>query len=334
MKISASIYSDKKRPLKEVIEDLVAHNVNLLHVDCNDDLAVFEDIKAIREWCDLPIDLHIITENPEQYFQALREVPVEYVTFQFEQLPKGFSLPLDITGEKGLAITTPTTIAVFEDFEDFDFLLVMATIPGQSGGVFDPLNFQKVRDFRKLYPNKAVHVDGGVNAEVSFILRNMGVRASVSGSYLFKSASVGEALMNLTNREHNSSFHVKDFMEKLSDDIFVYVEGLNLEKILQAIEFGNKGLAVVKNIDGQFIGIITNADVRRFMLANISDIYQADVIDMINREPVVIEEEATVAEMLTRVKQQSFPISYLPVVSANNKAVGMVTFVNLIKGEL
>lgn len=70
MKISASIYSDKKRPLKEVIEDLVAHNVNLLHVDCNDDLAVFEDIKAIREWCDLPIDLHIITEKPEQYFQA------------------------------------------------------------------------------------------------------------------------------------------------------------------------------------------------------------------------------------------------------------------------
>ena len=45
MKISGSIYSDKKRPLKEVIEDLAAHQIEMLHVDCNDDLAVFEDIK-------------------------------------------------------------------------------------------------------------------------------------------------------------------------------------------------------------------------------------------------------------------------------------------------
>lgn len=334
MKISASIYSDKKRPLKAVIEDLVAHNVNLLHVDCNDDLSVFDDIKEIRTWCDLPIDLHIITEEPEKYFDKLREVPVEYLTFQYEQLPADFSLPLDIAGEKGLAITTPTPIDVFNEFADFDFLLVMATVPGQSGGVFDPVNFQKVRDFKKLYPRKAIHVDGGVNAEVSFILRNLGVRSSVSGSYLFKSASVGEALMNLTNREHVSSFCVKDFMEMLHEDIFVYIEGLNLEKILNAIELGNKGLAIVKNIDGHFLGIITNADVRRFLLANITDVYAAEVSDMINKTPVVIPETATVEEMLNHVKEQAFPISYLPVISQENKAVGMITFVNLIKGEL
>ena len=68
MKISASIYSDKKRPLNEVIRDLVDHQVDLLHVDCNDDLNVFDDIAAIRNWCSLPIDLHIITHEPEKYF--------------------------------------------------------------------------------------------------------------------------------------------------------------------------------------------------------------------------------------------------------------------------
>jgi pentose-5-phosphate-3-epimerase len=86
MKISASIYSDKKRKLKEVIEDLVQHQVELLHVDCNDDLSVFEDIKQIRTWCNLPIDLHIITENPSKYYSLLEENPVEYLTFQFEDL--------------------------------------------------------------------------------------------------------------------------------------------------------------------------------------------------------------------------------------------------------
>ena len=72
MKISASIYSDKKRPLKEVIEDLVQHQVDLLHVDCNDDLTVFDDIQQIRQWCNLPIDLHIITEEPDKYFDLLK----------------------------------------------------------------------------------------------------------------------------------------------------------------------------------------------------------------------------------------------------------------------
>ena len=57
MKISGSIYSDKNRPLKDTIQDLEAHQVDLLHVDCNDDPKVFEDIAQIREWCKLPIDL-------------------------------------------------------------------------------------------------------------------------------------------------------------------------------------------------------------------------------------------------------------------------------------
>ena len=57
MKISASIYSDKKRPLAEVIEDLVEHQVDMFHVDCNDDQAVFEDIKYIKSVSNTPVDL-------------------------------------------------------------------------------------------------------------------------------------------------------------------------------------------------------------------------------------------------------------------------------------
>ena len=41
-----------------------------------------------------------------------------------------------------------------ESYPEFDFILIMATIPGQSGGKFDTLNFAKIRKFRKLYPTK------------------------------------------------------------------------------------------------------------------------------------------------------------------------------------
>ncbi len=238
MKISASIYSDKKRSLNEVIEDLVNHQVDLLHVDCNDDLSVFDDIKIIRSLCNLPIDLHIITEQPSKYYALLEENPVEYVTFQYEDLKEPLNIPSTVTGKKGIAVLTPTSVEIFEEYKEFDFILIMATIPGQSGGKFDTINFSKIREFRNKYPSKSIHVDGGVNAEVSFILRNMGVTSSVSGSYLFNAASIGNALMNLTKRNVESEYTVSDFMIPIDEAPVVLEKSLTLESALKSIEQG------------------------------------------------------------------------------------------------
>lgn len=334
MKISASIYSDNNRPLKEVIADLVNHKVDLLHVDCNDDVAVFDDILKIRDWTTTPIDLHIITETPDKYFDLLRKVPVEYVTFQFEQLQPGFSIPKDISGKKGLAVITPTPVEVFKDFPEMDFILIMATIPGQSGGVFDALNFSKIRKFRNLFPGKAIHVDGGVNGEVSFILRNLGVRSSVSGSYLFKAPSIGHALMDLTAREMDSSYKIKDFMIPIDEAPTVFIEELSNEAILKAIEKGNLGFCLIINRDGNLEGLISNADVRKGLLRNLSDFNEMTAANLVNRNPLTIDEDMNVMEMMKVIRTSSFQITYLPVKDSENRAKGIVTFVNLIKGEL
>jgi len=125
MKISASIYSDNSRPLKAVIADLEAHQVDLLHIDCNDNLSVFDDIKQIREWCTLPLDLHIITPDPAKFYPYLLENPVEYLTFQVEDLKGALEIPQEIQGKKGLALITPTPISAFEAYEHFDFILIL-----------------------------------------------------------------------------------------------------------------------------------------------------------------------------------------------------------------
>lgn len=333
MKISGSIYSDKDRELKETVADLEAHQVDMLHVDCNDDVSVFDDIANIRNWCNLPIDLHIITEDPDKYFDLLRKHPVEYVTFQFEELPSKLEIPKDIGGEKGLAIITPTGIEAFDDYSDFDFILMMATIPGQSGGKFDPENFRKIRAFKKKYPNKSVHVDGGVNGEVSFILRNMGVHSSVSGSFLFKGASIGQALMDLTKREIESRFKIKDFMIPREECPIIKKEELTLEQILTSIEKGGLGFTIIEEND-LMCGIVSNADVRKALLKNLKDIGNMDPASMINSNPVTIGAEATVDEMLNEVRNQSFPVTYLPVIDNQMNAAGIITFVNLIKGEI
>ena len=334
MKISASIYSDKKRTLKEVIDDLVQHQVDLLHVDCNDDLTVFEDIKAIRSWCHLPIDLHIITENPEKYIDLLIENPVEYITFQYEQLSSHLNLPKEITGKKGLAITTPTSINVFDEYADFDFILIMATVPGQSGGVFDKINFSKIRQFRMKYPEKSIHVDGGVNGEVSFILRNMGVSSSVSGSYLFNAPSIGHALMNLTKREIESQFQIGDFMMPLNECPVVEFESISLKNILQSIEDGNLGFCLVVDKNGILKGLVSSADIRKAMLRHLTDLTKIEAMDLVNLNPISVFDDNTVVDLLQKIKKCTFPIMYLPVVKKDGKASGIINFAYLIKGEL
>lgn len=334
MKISASIYSDKKRPLTEVINDLVEHQVDLLHVDCNDDLSVFNDIQLIRSLCKLPIDLHIITNDPDKYFELLRENPVEYVTFQYEDLTKKLEIPSNITGKKGLAIITPTSITAFDEYASFDFILIMATIPGQSGGVFDKINFSKIRQFRKKYPAKSIHVDGGVNGEVSFILRNMGVSSSVSGSYLFNAPSIGHALMNLTKREIESQFHVGDFMVPLEECPVVHEATMDLRNTLQTIEDGNLGFCLVVNESGDLTGIISSADIRKGMLRNLDNLNGIAPKNLMNSNPVVVYEDSTVVELLQTIKKCPFPVMYLPVLKKERKAIGIVNFVHLIKGEL
>lgn len=342
MKISASIYSTQD-PLDEVIRTLDAHRIELFHVDCNDEVRVFDDIRRIREISSTPVDLHIITSEPEKYFPLLEATPVEFVTFQHENLPGPLHIPASLRSIKpphashtrfGLAITAASEIEVFDAVkDDYDFILMMATIPGKSGGAFNKDIFRKIRAFRRRHPAKRIHVDGGVNGEVSFILRNMGVYASVSGSFLFKGPSVGMALLSLKTLEHESHFLVKDFMLN-TDEIPLSPPGSrSFEQLLQTIEDWQMGFTICTTADGILEGIVSNADVRKAILRNIHNLHQLSDNELMNRNPVFVSEDASVVELLRLIKSKLFPVSYLPVTNAQGKVTGALTFFNLVKGE-
>ena len=334
MKISASVYSSKSHDLEGLVEELQDHRVDMLHIDCNDNPSVFDDIRAIRLLSDIPIDLHLITNDPEKYFDLLRANPVEYVNVQYEELKNFKQFPADIEGKKGLAITSETDLEVFEEYaNNFDHILFMATIPGQSGGKFDKTNFRKIRNFRALYPGKRIHVDGGVNAEVSFILRNMGVYAAVVGSYLF-SEKLGAALLNLQTHDIDSHFLVSDFMREKDELPLVNLNKLDLQNVLQTIEDYKIAFTLVVEDSDKLVGLISNADIRRAMLRNIDNLNNLNVIEMINKNPVVINENKTVMELLKFIKSQNININYLPVINNKQEVTGAISFTNLIKGEL
>lgn len=335
MKISASVYSSKSQSLPEIVKDLDVHGADLFHIDCNDDLGVFDDIAEIKQLSKTPVDLHIISAEPEKFFSKIEELKVDYVTFQYENLSGHLTIPASINARLGLAIMSDTDISVFDDYADkFDFILFMTTTPGQSGGVFDKTNFKKIRQFRQQYPDKRIHVDGGVNGEVSFILRNMGVYASVSGSYLMTSESMGAAMLNLKTHEVDSHFQVKDFMRTADEIPLLKKDQRSVTGILQSIEDYDVGFTILIDDDGKLDGIVTNADVRKGLLKHTDNLNDVTVADITNTNPVKANENFSVMELLRFIKQQRFAISYLPVVDDTNKVTGAVTFFNLIKGEL
>ncbi len=333
MKLSASVYSNKSKDLDSLIKELDAYSLDFFHIDCMDNLNVFEDIKKIRAHSNIPIDLHIITSNPDKFYKPIAENNIEYVTFQYENLKSKIVIPSYIKSKLGIAIVSETDINVFEDYKDFSHILFMTTTPGESGGKFNKDNFKKIRKFRAKYTDKKIHVDGGINNELSFILRNMGVYAAVTGSYLMNQTYMGSALLKMKSDKVESQYRVKDFMLE-GDEIPVIKEGgFDFLQILQSIEDCKMGFTMIAGDNDKLNGIISNAEVRKALIKNINDLNNIDISGMINRNPAYVNENSTVSEVLQYIKNLSFPVLYLPVVDDNKRITGTLKFNNLIKGE-
>ena len=162
----------------------------------------------------------------------------------------------------------------------------------------------------------------------------MGVYASVSGSYLMTSESMGAAMLNLKTHEVDSHFQVKDFMRTVDELPLMKLKQRSVTAILQSIEDYDVGFTILIDENGKLDGIVTNADVRKGLLKHTDNLNNVSVEDITNTNPVTANENFSVMELLRFIKQQSFAISYLPVVDDTNKVTGAVTFFNLIKGEL
>lgn len=317
-----------------MVKELDEYKVDSFHIDCNDDISVFDDIAAIRKISHTPIDLHIISKHPEEYFELIEKFNIEQVQIQYEELTPSPELPNNSKTKWGLAITNNTEVEVFENFRnDFSFILLMTTTPGQSGGVFNTDTFQRVRKFRKLFPAHKIHVDGGVNGEVSFILRNMGVDSVVSGSFLVNHQNIGVALLDLMHREVESVFKVRDFMVKGDELPVMYVDECSFKSIINKIEEFKQGFVCIINRKNELIGLSSNADIRRGLIKNDANPAMSQVSDFINYNPVKINENFTISEMIQYIKNKNFIISFLPVVDAQNKLTGVITFNQLIRGE-
>lgn len=335
MKISASLYSGKSEELIETAQELERYGVDSFHIDCNDNLGVFDDIERVRGVSHVPIDLHIITSQPSKYYDKLKESQCEYVCFQYENLKEPLAVPDSIHSRLGLAIMTDTDISVFDEFADrFSFILFMTTVPGQSGGVFNEKNFEKIRKFRAKYPNKLIHADGGVNDEVAFILRSLGVNSAVCGSYLMKNDNRGKALLHLKTDIRDYHYKTSDFMMKPSEFAVLDEAKANFETILNEMTRYKQGFLVLIDSENRLKGVVTDFDIRENLIKYYNDLNELKNIDLVNRTPKFISANQSIEELMELVRRTERPLRFLPVINEEKKLEGAISFNSLVKGEI
>lgn len=333
MKISASIYSNKEKGIEQLVRELDTHEIDMFHVDCVDDDKVFDDIRLIRRISSTPIDLHIISSEPEKYLARIEELKIEFVSFQYENLKQLPCLSKNSFTKFGLSVISTTRIDVFEKAkDDYSFIVMMTTTPGKSGGVFNRETFQKIIEFKNRFPKTRIHVDGGVNDEIAYILRVLGVNAIVSGSYLMNHESLSTGMLSFHKSPNgHHTFKVSEFATPVSFLPVLKESGLDFKTILQTIEKFALGFVLITDDKGKLTGVLSNADVRRGLLKNLNDLNTVKAESVINKNPIRIKETSTVSDIVHLLNELNFIVLFLPVADDNNILKGCVLLNNLTR---
>ncbi len=335
MKISASIYSAKNRNLVSLLNDLDKINIDFLHIDCfdKDFEKVKADLKIIKANSKTIIDFHAITTDATRYFELAEEFKIDKLTIQLENLEKPLPNSSKRSFQLGLAIVSDTEIESVEKYkEQIDFILLMTTVPGVSGSKFQRKNFNRIRKSRKLFPNLKIHVDGGINAEISFILRMLGVYSAVSGSFLVNHENLAAALIDLRFAHTGSEVLVKEFQISTKDLPILDIQNCTFKQIITYLDTHKLGFVLFEK-NKKFYGVCSNADLRKGIIKHLDNLNEIKIEELINKNAFTINENINTKEMIHEIKAKNFPILFLPVLNNNNEISGALTFNQLIKGE-
>ena len=207
--ISPSILSADFANLQQEVEDLERFGADWIHVDVMDGHFVpnitigAPVVKAIRPHTSLPLDVHLMIENPQNYIDDFVKAGADIITVHYEATK-------DMTEDviscikshdilAGLSIkpnTQPQEILKY--LLMVDMVLIMTVEPGFGGQSFILDCANKIPVIRQNAPeNLIIQVDGGINEETAKICKTLGANSLVAGSYVFKSPDMKDAIRSL-----------------------------------------------------------------------------------------------------------------------------------------
>tara|TARA_B100000579_G_scaffold86857_3_gene68138 strand:- start:12485 stop:13144 length:660 start_codon:yes stop_codon:yes gene_type:complete len=192
--ISASILSSNFKNLEKEIKSLNLSGINEFHIDIMDGHFV-ENIsfgqplvQTVRSLTKLPLEAHLMVNNPINHAVSLSEIGVDIFTFHIESSdnPKEVIDILCNTKTKiGIAINPDTEINEIVPFLDFiDRVLFMTVYPGKGGQSYLPFVEEKIKSLAEIDKSGdlLIGVDGGIKSETIKRPFECGARMFVSGT--------------------------------------------------------------------------------------------------------------------------------------------------------
>ncbi|MER5266897.1 ribulose-phosphate 3-epimerase [Actinosynnema sp. NPDC002837] len=162
-------------------------------------------VKSLRKATDLPLDCHLMIDDPDRWAVGYAEAGAYNVTVHVEAAGDPVALAKDLraAGAKaGLSLKPGTALEPYVDvLKHYDTLLIMSVEPGFGGQSFMAEVLDKVRVARRLvdtgHLRLVVEIDGGINADTIEQAAEAGVDCFVAGSAVYDAADPGVALERL-----------------------------------------------------------------------------------------------------------------------------------------
>ena len=198
--LATSILSADFSRLGEEIKTVEAAGADWIHVDVMDGHFVPNItmgpfiVETCRRITQLPLDVHLMIENPERYIEAFAKAGATGLTVHVETCPYivGTLKKIKALGCKAGAVLNPETPvgAIQPALMEADLILVMSVHPGYSGQSFIPESIARVSEIRKkldaLRSSAWLEVDGGIDVETLPKMKDAGATAFVSATAVFK----------------------------------------------------------------------------------------------------------------------------------------------------
>jgi ribulose-phosphate 3-epimerase len=217
IKIAPSILSADFARLGQEIEAIAAGGADYVHIDVMDGHFVPNItigplvVEAVRRVTDLPLDVHLMIENPDLFIADFARAGADIITVHGEavhHLHRTVQLIRSLGKKAGVSINPATPVSTLEVIlDDLDLVLVMTVNPGFGGQNFIPGCLPKIEALRQMIDRRGLavelEVDGGVKPDNIGRIAAAGAEVFVAGSAVFGTPDYRATITALRERAAN-----------------------------------------------------------------------------------------------------------------------------------